>query len=125
MLQVDIVSPEVGNVFHGEVASIYLPGSEGEMGILPMHCDTLTMLRSGVIELDFEDGSNALVAISWGEAKISSSRVDILVNDAKLVDGKSEPIAKAIKEAAELLERASTDKLIISPAIMKLNSYKG
>lgn len=95
------------------------------MGILPMHCDTLTMLRSGVIELDFEDGSNALVAISWGEAKISSSRVDILVNDAKLVDGKSEPIAKAIKEAAELLERASTDKLIISPAIMKLNSYKG
>ena len=36
--QLDIVTP-YGEIFNGKVNSVYLPGKEGEFGVLPGHCD--------------------------------------------------------------------------------------
>ena len=49
-LFLEIVTPE-GRVFSGEVKSVQLPGSEGELGVLPRHAALVTLLRSGVIEI--------------------------------------------------------------------------
>ncbi|MBO7369564.1 MAG: F0F1 ATP synthase subunit epsilon, partial [Campylobacter sp.] len=41
-LFLEIVTPE-GQVFSGEVKSVQLPGSEGELGVLPRHAALVTL----------------------------------------------------------------------------------
>ena len=47
-LHFELVSP-VKLLFSGDVDSVVIPGSEGEMMILPQHAPVLTSLRPGVV----------------------------------------------------------------------------
>lgn len=118
----EIVTPDFGKVFEGEVSSVYFPGYDGEFGVMDGHCDLLSLLNAGIIEINTTK-ENYLVAISWGYVKVSDSRIDVLANNAKLVRGdSSSSLALAIEEAKKILTGASTDQLLISPAILKLET---
>ncbi|MEN9975734.1 MAG: synthase subunit epsilon, partial [Verrucomicrobiota bacterium] len=45
-LHLEIVTPEK-KVFSGEVDNVYLPGEEGEIGVLPQHAGLVTALKPG------------------------------------------------------------------------------
>ena len=78
-IKLSIVTP-YGTIFDGEVKSVDLPGIEGDFGVLPGHCDFLSLLRVGVIDIHKLDDTSELVAINWGYAKVSKDSVDILAS---------------------------------------------
>ena len=124
-IKLSIVTP-YGAIFDGYVKGVDLPGAEGDFGILPGHCDLLSLLKAGVIEIHNKDGKNELIAINWGYVKVNASSVDILANGAVAIAGDSDSeVSKAIESAKALLEDATADKVSLSNILYKMeNSAK-
>ena len=120
--QLDIVTP-YGEIFNGKVTSVYFPGKDGEFGVLPGHCDMLALLQTGVIDIRTES-SHDLVAINWGHVSISHNKVSVLADGAVCVKGDGGQLSKAIEQAKELLEQASSDTSIIAGALRKIEEAR-
>ena len=71
-----IVSPQNLEFFE-EVDSVIVPGSEGELGILPGHADLATTLRSGNVRFTKNQNTTDL-SIQGGFLEISKNEVSIL-----------------------------------------------
>ena len=71
-----IVSPQ-NLEFSEEVDSVIVPGSEGELGILPGHADLATTLRSGNVRFTKNQNTTDL-PIQGGFLEISKNEVSIL-----------------------------------------------
>lgn len=120
-IKLSIVTP-YGTIFDGEVKSVDLPGVEGDFGVLPGHCDCLSLLKTGVIEIH-KDSGNELVAINWGYAKVNASNIDILANGAVAIAGGNDgEISRAIENAKTLLEDAASDQVLLSNVLGKIES---
>lgn len=118
-LAVSIVTP-YGEIFSGDVDSITMPGADGEFGVLYGHSNLLSLLKAGVIEI-FQGQSRELVAIDWGYAEVTSSKVDIIANGAVAIGGQNETgVSEAIASAKELLESASNDKVAIYSVVSRI-----
>ncbi|PAF52729.1 ATP synthase F1 subunit epsilon [Helicobacter sp. 13S00477-4] len=121
-LVVNIVTP-YGEIFSGEVKSITLPGAEGEFGVLKGHSDMLSLLKTGVVEIERLNNQRDLVAINWGYAKINSIQVDILADGAVAINGSDESeISNSISNAKKLLEDATSDKVAISNVVSRIET---
>ncbi|MDO7252753.1 ATP synthase F1 subunit epsilon [Helicobacter cappadocius] len=125
-LLVNIITP-YGEIFSGEVRSITLPGSEGEFGVLRGHSHMLSLLKTGVIEIERMNKTKDLVAINWGYAEVKETKVNILADGAVAIGGKDEnEISNAISSAKKLLEEATSDKVAISNVVSRIeNSARG
>jgi F-type H+-transporting ATPase subunit epsilon len=100
-LQLDIVTPE-RQVFSDIVESVQVPGSEGELGVLPHHAPLVSTL--GVGELRFrKDGTEESFAIVGGFLQVRPDRVVVLAETADLA---SEIDLETAQEARREAERA-------------------
>jgi F-type H+-transporting ATPase subunit epsilon len=70
-------------VLEGEVFEVTLPGSEGEMGILPQHAALLTKIVPGRLAYRAPDGADT-AALGRGVAEVQNNEVRVLVNRAVL-----------------------------------------
>lgn len=108
MLQLEIVTPEK-KIFSGPVADVYLPGSEGEMGVLETHAALVTSLVPG--ELRYKvDGKVEALAVGSGFAEVTQERVlvltDMAASEAEIDETATE---EAIKRAEEALAKLDHD----------------
>jgi F-type H+-transporting ATPase subunit epsilon len=100
-LQLEIVTPE-RQVYSDEVDSVQLPGSEGELGVLPHHAPLVSTL--GVGELRFRKGGvEESFAIVGGFLQVRPDRVVVL---AETADMASEIDLEKAQEARREAERA-------------------
>ena len=77
----EVVTPE-RFVLREEVDEVLAPGSEGDFGVLPGHCEFLTTLRPG--ELSYRMGEQAqTLSIQGGFAEVRANRVIVLADSAK------------------------------------------
>ena len=53
-LKFSLVSPE-SELFSGEVIHVDVPGTEGDMGIHPMHAPLMAAIRTGIINVHLSD----------------------------------------------------------------------
>ncbi len=120
LLKISVVVPE-GEVYTGEVKSVVLPGVEGEFGVLYGHSNMITLLQSGVIEIETESQKEH-IAISWGYAEVTGEHVDILADGAVFIKKESDDRDDAISRAKRLLEDASSDRLAVSSVLAKIES---
>lgn len=122
MLQLDIVTPE-GGIFSGKVKNVILPGIEGEFGVLPGHSDILTLLQTGVIEFECENGVRELVAVDAGYVKVDKEKVDVLADGAvALVGDDDSAIAAALDNARKLLDKAKSDTFVMGAVMSRLET---
>jgi len=116
-LLLDIVTPEK-KIFSGNVDNVYLPGADGEMGILPSHAGLVTALQPGVLRY-LHDGKAETLAVGSGFAEITGSKVIVLTDSAL---GESEideaNVEAAIQRAQEKL--ASVDHNLDSEEVAYL-----
>ncbi|MDE6044849.1 MAG: F0F1 ATP synthase subunit epsilon, partial [Helicobacter sp.] len=120
--QLDIITPE-GGIFSGKVKSVVLPGVEGEFGVLPGHTDVLTLLQTGVIEFESENGTRELVAVDSGYVKVDNAKVDVLANGAVALMGDNDSaIVAALDNAKKLLEKAKSDSFVMGSVISRLET---
>lgn len=118
-INLSIVTP-YGEIFAGEVDSITMPGVEGEFGVFYGHSNLLSLLKAGVIEI-INNGKHELVAIDWGYADVSATRVSVIANGAVAVGGDDEgAISEGIDSARKLLEEASDDRVAISSVVSRI-----
>lgn len=122
-LQLDIVTPEK-RVFSEEVDSVTLPGSEGELGILPQHIPLVTALKPG--ELVYaKSGKTQHFAVGTGFVEVTGQRVSVLTDMAMGegdIDEKS--VEDALKRAQERLEAIKHDPASEEVAIVMANIQK-
>ena len=98
-IRCEIVSQD-RTVFQGDVDIVLLPGVAGEMGILPHHAPTLTILRYGVIKIR-RQGKEELFAVAGGMAEVQPDVVTILADAAENIQDIDITRAQAAKKRAE------------------------
>ncbi len=113
-LHFEFVSPE-SVLFSGDVDQVDLPGSEGDMGILPGHAPLVTTLRPGIVTI-FRGGQREPVVVIGGFAEVSPKGLTVLADKAMArADFDMATLAEEIKDAeedvADSKDDASRDKL--------------
>jgi F-type H+-transporting ATPase subunit epsilon len=73
------ISKVDGPVFDGEVVSVTVPGSAGEMTILAQHSSLISPLKKGTITLKKADGQVETFDAESGTLEISNNHATILL----------------------------------------------
>lgn len=106
--QLDIVTPE-NIIFSDTVEDVYLPGSEGEMGVLDMHAALVSPLSPGELRYK-KDGKIEELAVGEGFVEVSDDKVSVLIDLAIGEDAIDEAqVEEAMKRAQEALAGENVD----------------
>ncbi len=100
-LQLEIVTPE-RLAYSDTVDSVVLPGSEGELGVLPHHAPLVTMLGVGELRIR-KGGVEESFAIAGGFLQVRPDKVVVM---AETADMASEIDLEKAQEARKEAERA-------------------
>ncbi len=104
-VQFDLVSPErlLSSV---QAKEVQIPGSEGDMTVLPDHAPLITSLRPGVLKVLSSDG-DAEYVVTGGFAEINASSISVLAEQAiPRGDVTQEQFKAMVDEATDKLARA-------------------
>ena len=82
-IRCEIVSQD-RKVFEGDVDIVVLPGTAGEMGILPNHAPLLTTLKFGIIKVRTSE-KEEIFTVAGGVAEVQPDIVTILADAAQNV----------------------------------------
>jgi F-type H+-transporting ATPase subunit epsilon len=100
-LQLEIVTPE-RLAYSDEVDSVQLPGSEGELGVLPHHAPLISTLGVGELRIR-KGGAEESFAIVGGFLQVRPDKVVVM---AETADMASEIDLQKAEEARREAERA-------------------
>ncbi len=87
-------------VWEGDADIVVLPGTDGEMGILPNHAPVLTTLNYGIIKVRSQ-GREEVFTVAGGVAEIQPTIVTVLADAAENVAEIDVARAQAARERAE------------------------
>ena len=118
-IHVDIVSAE-GEIFSGEATMVFVPGSQGELGIAPRHAPLLTTLKPGVVRVQTSDQDEQTFYVGGGALEIQPHLVTVLADTAARAHDLDEAAALAAKQRAEDAMRERTDKVELAEALGEL-----
>ena len=117
-IHVDIVSAE-GEIFSGEAEMVFVPATEGELGITPRHAPLLTLIKAGEVRVKTATGEQS-VFVGGGALEIQPRKVTILADTAVRAHDLDEVAALAAKQRAEEALANTTDKIDQAHALAEL-----
>ena len=106
-VHLDVVSAEQ-SVFSGDVATIQVTGSEGELGIHPGHAPLLTGLKPGMVRLVKQDGSEDIIYVAGGTLEVQPKTVTVLADVAIRGEELDEQAVEEAKREAQAQMASST-----------------
>ena len=118
-IQVDIVSAE-GEIFSGPAAMVFLPASEGDIGVAPRHAPLLTLLRAGEVRVRTVEGPEQSFYVGGGVLEVQPRRVSVLADTAARAKDLDEAAAVAARQRAEEALAGSHDKISQAEALAEL-----
>jgi F-type H+-transporting ATPase subunit epsilon len=118
-IHVDIVSAE-GHIYSGEATMVFVPGSQGELGIAPRHAPLLTTMKAGEVRVQSEGHEEQSFYVSGGALEVQPNLVTVLADTAARAHDLDEAAALAAKQRAEDAMRERTDKVDIAEAQAEL-----
>jgi F-type H+-transporting ATPase subunit epsilon len=105
-LHFELVSP-ARLLFSGSVASVTIPGSEGEMGIYPGHAPLLSTLKPGVVTVFKDGGGSDRIFVRGGMVEVNPQGLTVLAEVAiPMAELDAAALARQIKNAEEDLADA-------------------
>jgi len=114
-------------VYHGDADMVILPGTGGEMGILPHHAPVLTTLKLGVVKVR-RGGSDQIFAVAGGVAEVQPDLVTVLADAAENVEEIDVQRAEfARKRAEEALTKGvppESDSLLSIEAALRRSNLR-
>jgi F-type H+-transporting ATPase subunit epsilon len=106
--QLDIVTPEK-TIFSDIIDDVYLPGSEGEMGVLDLHAALVSPLSPGELRYK-KDGKVEELAVGEGFVEVADNKVAVLIDLAIGEDAIDEKqVEEAMKRAEDALAGENVD----------------
>ncbi|GAB4420934.1 MAG: F0F1 ATP synthase subunit epsilon [Anaerolineales bacterium] len=125
-IRCEIVSQD-RSVFAKDVDIVVLPGSEGEMGILPHHSPLLTTLQHGIIKVRYGE-TEEIFTVAGGIAEIQPDIVTVLADAAENVaEIDIERAEAARRRAQEALEKGvpeGTDTYLAVEAALRRSNLR-
>jgi len=121
----ELVSPEKV-LLAGEAEQVLLPGSEGDMTVLPGHAPLISTLRPGVVDVVL-GGSKARVFVREAFAQVAPERVTVLAEKAyNVAELTGATLTAELSKAEADLAAAKDDtaRLVANQAIESLSTLK-
>ena len=108
-LHFELVSPE-RLLMSDDVDAVEIPGTEGDMGILPGHAPVLSTLRPGVVTVT-RGGKAERIFVRGGFAEVNPQGLTVLAEVAiPIAELDATKIAQQIKNAEDDVNDAKTDE---------------
>ncbi len=125
-IHVDITSQD-RSVFSGDADIVVVPGSQGEMGILPNHSPLLSTLKYGLIKVRTKSGE-LIFTVAGGIVEVQPNQVTILADAAENIEEIDVNRAEAAKKRAEeMLQKAipqDTDTYLTLQAALRRSNLR-
>jgi F-type H+-transporting ATPase subunit epsilon len=119
-IQVDIVSAE-GQIFSGPATMVFLPASEGEIGVTPRHAPLLTLLKAGEVRVRTPEGEEHWFYVGGGALEVQPKKVTVLARYRGTGQGpRRGPPRPAARQRAESVLSGQIDKLTQAEALAEL-----
>jgi F-type H+-transporting ATPase subunit epsilon len=120
-LQLEIVTPEK-LAYQDEVDSVVLPGSEGELGVLPHHAPLVSTLGAGELRLR-KGGTEESFAIVGGFLQVLPDKVVVMAETADMASEIDlEKAQEARRQAEQALESGTIDSADLATARIALQA---
>jgi F-type H+-transporting ATPase subunit epsilon len=104
VITLEVATPE-RLLLKEQVSEVEVPGSDGELGILPQHAPLLSELGSGTMAYTPVGASKKFIAISLGWVEVLPDRVRVLAERAEF--GDEIDMARAEKALERAMERVT------------------
>ena len=108
-LKLEIVTPEA-KIFSQDVDIVYVPGVDGELGILPRHIPLMTMIKPGTLRVCV-NGQDTYMAVGEGFVEVTGDSVTVLtdmaIEEANIDESAAE---EAVRRAREALAARNIDQ---------------
>jgi F-type H+-transporting ATPase subunit epsilon len=109
-LHFELVSP-ARLLFSGDVTSVQIPGTEGEMTILAGHAPVLSTLKPGVVVVQKDSSTADKIFVRGGFAEVNASGLTVLAETAiPLGELDRTALDRQIKDAEEDVADAVGDE---------------
>jgi F-type H+-transporting ATPase subunit epsilon len=106
----ELVSPE-RLLFTGEVESVVVPGSEGELTILKDHAPLMTTLKPGIVTVNETAGKSQRLFVRGGFADVAPTGLTILAESSvPLEQLDAAKLDAEIKDAQDDVNDSSSDE---------------
>jgi F-type H+-transporting ATPase subunit epsilon len=125
-IRFELVSPE-RILLSGEAEQVLLPGSEGDMTILPGHAPVISTLRPGVLDVMI-GGAKSRLFVKSAFAEVGPDRVTVLAEKAyNIAELDAATVAAELSVAEADLAAAKDDgaRLAANEAVAALSRLKG
>ncbi len=120
----DLVTPE-RQLISADVASVIVPGAEGDFMVLPGHAPFISMLRPGLLTVPQLDGQERKIFVRGGFAEAGPDRLIVLAQQAiKLEDFDLAKLKQEIQWAEEDLADAQDEdaRLLATDTLERLKT---
>ncbi len=108
-LNFELVSPEK-LLLSEEVASVTVPGTEGDFTVFAQHAPVLSTMRPGVVDVQKDSGEERIF-VRGGFAEVNPAGLTILAEEAiPLADLDRDRLAQHIQDAQEDVDDAQDDE---------------
>jgi len=109
-LHFELVSP-ARLLYSGDVDGVTIPGTEGDMGILPTHAPVLSTLRPGVLTIQKAGSADDRMFVRGGFAEVNPHGLTVLAEVAiPIAELNAEVLAQQVKNAEEDFADAKDDE---------------
>ena len=113
-IKVDVVSAEE-HIFSGEAELVSLPGTSGELGIMPGHLPLITLIRPGFVRVHVPgEQEPEQIFVAGGVPEVQPEQVTVLADTAVRSKDLDEARAKEALAAAEAARASATGSIEIA-----------
>ena len=98
-IRCEIVSQD-RQVFSGDADMVIVPGTQGEMGILPNHAPLLSTLKFGILRVRFQN-QEQVFTVAGGVIEVQPDLITVMADSAENVQEIDITRAEAAKRRAE------------------------
>lgn len=76
-MQIEIITPDA-TLFQGEGTYVFLPGSDGSLGIMNNHAPLISSLKKGTLRIKDQAGKEMKFEVNGGTVEVKNNRVVVL-----------------------------------------------
>ena len=124
--KVELVSPE-RILFSGEVVSVIVPSTEGEMTVLAGHAPLVATLKAGIVFVQTTDQNGKEFFVNGGLAEVNQETMTILAEQGKFLEDVDSAVLDAEILTAETRLAGShndDEKKRLREALVQLREFK-
>ncbi len=76
-MQIEIITPDT-TLFSGEATYVFLPGSDGSLGVMNNHAPLISSLKKGTLRIKDNAGKEVTFEVNGGTVEVLNNKVVVL-----------------------------------------------